>query len=44
MIIPWLVKILLFRDRNHSQAEESHIIHVTIKYLVKSERFNGPLL
>ena len=39
-----LVKILLFGDQNYTQVENSYIINVTIKYLVDSERFNGPLL
>ena len=37
-----LVKILLFGDQNYIQEENSYII--TIKYLVDSERFGGPLL
>ena len=39
-----LVKILLFGDQNYTQVENSYIINATIKYLVDSERFNGPLL
>ena len=39
-----LVKILLFVDQNYTQAENAYIINATIKYLVDSERFNGPLL
>ena len=39
-----LVKILLFGDQNYSQEEQSSIINATIKYLVDSERFDGPLL
>ena len=39
-----LVKILLFGDQNYTQVENSYIINATIKYLVDSERLNGPLL
>ena len=39
-----LVKILLFGDQNYTQVENTCIINATIKYLVDSERFNGPLL
>ena len=39
-----LVKILLFGDQNYTQVENACIINTTIKYLVDSERFNGPLL
>ena len=39
-----LVRILLFGDQNYTQVENSYIINATIKYLVDSERFNGPLL
>ena len=39
-----LVKILLFGGQNYSQEENAYIINATIKYLVDSERFNGPLL
>ena len=39
-----LVKILLFGDQNYTQVENACIINATIKYLVDSERFNGPLL
>ena len=37
-----LVKILLFGDQNYSQVENSYIINATVKYLVNSERFDGP--
>ena len=40
----FLVKILLFGDQNYTQVENACIINATIKYLVDSERFNGPLL
>ena len=36
-----LVKILLLEDQNYTQVENSK---ATIKCLVDSERFNGPLL
>ena len=39
-----LVKILLFGDQNYTQVENACIINATIKCLVDSERFNGPLL
>ena len=39
-----LFKILLFGDKNYTQVENSYIINSTIKYLVDSVRFNGPLL
>ena len=39
-----LVKILLFGDQNYTQVENTYIINATIKYLLDSERFNGPLL
>ena len=39
-----LVKVLLFGDQNYTQVENSYIINAAIKYLVDSERFNGPLL
>ena len=39
-----LVKILLFGHHNYTQVENGCIINATIKYLVDSERFNGPLL
>ena len=39
-----LSKILLFRDPNYSQLDNSYKINRTIKYLVDSERFCGSLL
>ena len=39
-----LVKILLFGDQNYTEIENSYIINAIIKYLVDSERLNGPLL
>ena len=39
-----LVKILLFGDQHYTPMENSCIINATIKYLVDSERFTGPLL
>ena len=39
-----LAKILLFGDQNYTEVENACIINATIKYLVDSERFNGPLL
>ena len=39
-----LVKILLFGDQNYTHVENACIINANIKYLVDSERFNGPLL
>ena len=39
-----LAKILLFGDQNYTEVENASIINATIKYLVDSERFNGPLL
>ena len=44
LILMILVKILLFGDQNHRQAEKSFIINATVKYLVDSERFESPLL
>ena len=38
------IKTLLFGDQNYTQVENAYIINPTIKYLVDSERFNGPLL
>ena len=39
-----LVNLLLFGNQNYAQVEKSCIINATIKCLVDSERFNGPLL
>ena len=39
-----LVNLLLFGNQNYAQVEMSCIINATIKCLVDSERFNGPLL
>ena len=39
-----MVKILPFGDQNYTQVENAYIINATIKYLVDSERVNGPLL
>ena len=39
-----LVKILLPGDQNYTQVENAYIINATIKYLIDSKRFNGPLL
>ena len=38
------VKILLFGDQSYTQVENSYKINATIKYLVDSGIFNGPLL
>ena len=38
------VKILLIGNQNYTQVKNSYIINATIKYLIDSQRFNGPLL
>ena len=39
-----LVNLLLFGSRKYSEIDNSHIVNATIKYLLDSGRFNGPLL
>ena len=39
-----LANLLLFGSLKHTEIENSHIINAAIKYLLDSERFNGPLL
>ena len=34
----------LLGDQNYTEGENSYVISATIKYLVDSERLNGPLL
>ena len=33
-----------FGDPKYTEADNSHMINATIKYLVDSERYGGPLL
>ena len=39
-----LTKILLYGDNNHSHEINSKIIKLTISFVIKSGRFDGPLL
>ena len=39
-----LVNLLLFGSPKYTEIDNSHIINATNKYLLDSERFNGPLL
>ena len=39
-----LVKLLLFGNRKYTEIDNSHIVNATIKYLLDSGRFSGPLL
>ena len=39
-----LVNLLLFGSQKYTEIENSHIVNATIKYLLDSGRFNGPLL
>ena len=39
-----LVNLLLFGSQKYTEIDNSHIVYVTIKYLLDSGRFNGPLL
>ena len=40
----YLLNLLLFFSRNYTKIDILHIINVTIKYLLNSGRFSGPLL
>ena len=39
-----LVNLLLFGSEKYTEIDNSHIVNATIKYLLDSSRFNGPLL
>ena len=39
-----LVNLLFFGSQKHTEIDNSHIINATIKYLLDSERFSGPLV
>ena len=39
-----LVNLLLFGSQKYTEIDNSHIANATIKYLLDSGRFNGPLL
>ena len=39
-----LVNLLLFGSPKYTKINNSNMINVTIKYLLDSERFSGPLL
>ena len=39
-----LVNLLLFGGQKYTEIDNSHIVNATIKYLLDSGRFNGPLL
>ena len=39
-----LANLLLFGNPKYTEIDNSHIINATIKYLLDSERFYGPLL
>ena len=39
-----LVNLLLFDSIKYTEIDSSHIVNTTIKYLLDSGRFNGPLL
>ena len=39
-----LVNLLLFGSQKYTEIDNSHIVIATIKYLLDSGRFNGPLL
>ena len=39
-----LVNLLLFGSKKYTEIDNSHIVNATIKYLLNSGRFNGPLL
>ena len=39
-----LANLLLLGSPKYTEIENSHIINTSIKYLLDSERFNGPLL
>ena len=38
------LNLLLFGSQKYAEKDNSHIINATIKYLLDSERFIGPLL
>ena len=38
------VNLLLFGSQKYTEIDNSHIVYVTIKYLLDSGRFTGPLL
>ena len=39
-----LVNLLLFDSQKYTDIDNSYIANATIKYLLDSGRFNGPLL
>ena len=39
-----LVSLLLFGSQKYTEVDNSHKVNATIKYLLDSGRFNGPLL
>ena len=39
-----LVNLLLFGSQKYTDTDNSYIVNATIKYLLDSGRFNGPLL
>ena len=39
-----LVNLLLFDSQKYTEIDNSHIVNATIKYLLHSGRFSGPLL
>ena len=39
-----LVNLLLFGSQKYTEIDNSHIVNASIKYLLDSGRFNGPLL
>ena len=39
-----LVNLLLFGNQKYTEIDNSHIVNATIKYLLDSGRFSGPLL
>ena len=39
----YLVNLLLFGIRKYTEIENSHIVNATIKYVLDSGRFSGPL-
>ena len=40
----YLVNLLLFGNQKYTEIDNSHIVNATIKYLLDSGRFSGPLL
>ena len=37
-------QLITLWSRKYTETDDSHIINATIKYLLDSERFSGPLL